>query len=275
MLLTPHIVRTHELTVDDLAPMYIGTQQNVGLTGPPPLIQPPGAEEPAAAAAPAPAQQPGAITTPTPQFLPPPPGTPTPQTAVPPPAAAPVVPPGGVPPSGGAPPATGVPPPVPTLPPATPPRDVTTPTPPTAPTAPPGSVAMITVTAPQEFRVAGGPYTVPLAVANASRLSMITLTVTFNPQVLRVRNVQEGTFMRQGGVTASFTPRIDVATGRVDIAVTRTGDQAGVSGAGLLAALLFDAVGPGNSLIQVSGVASTPEGAALPLQFTPTNVTVR
>ena len=30
----------------------------------------------------------------------------------------------------------------------------------------------------------------------------MTLTVTFNPAVLRVRNVQEGTFMRQGGVTA-------------------------------------------------------------------------
>ncbi len=39
MLMTPHIVRTHELTVEDLAPIYIGTQQNVGLTGPPPLIR--------------------------------------------------------------------------------------------------------------------------------------------------------------------------------------------------------------------------------------------
>ena len=78
MLLTPHIVRTHELTVDDLAPMYIGTQQNVGLTGPPPLIQPPAAEEPPAAQMPAP--PPGPITTPTPQFLPPPGGTPVPAT---------------------------------------------------------------------------------------------------------------------------------------------------------------------------------------------------
>ena len=83
MLLTPHIVRTHELTVDDLAPMYIGTQQNVGLTGPPPLIQPPAIEEPPPAAQ-VPAQ-PAAITTPTPQFLPPPAGTPVPATGVPPP----------------------------------------------------------------------------------------------------------------------------------------------------------------------------------------------
>jgi hypothetical protein len=123
--------------------------------------------------------------------------------------------------------------------------------------------------------VGGGPYTVPLTINNASRLSTLTLTVTFNPSVLRVRNVQDGTFMRQGGVTATFTPRIDMATGRVDIAIVRSGDQAGASGAGLLAALQFDPVNPGNSLIQVSGVASTPEGGPLPLQFSPVSVTVR
>jgi hypothetical protein len=90
-----------------------------------------------------------------------------------------------------------------------------------------------------------------------------------------VRTAQDGTFMRQGGVATSFTPRIDVATGRIDIAITRTADQAGASGAGLLAALVFDAIGPGGSVIQVSGVASTPEGAAINLQFNPVNVMVR
>jgi hypothetical protein len=126
-----------------------------------------------------------------------------------------------------------------------------------------------------EFRVAGGPYTVPVSINNASRVSLITLTVTFNPAALRVRTVQDGTFMRQGGVTATFTPRIDAAAGRVDIAVARSGDTAGASGSGLLAALLIDAVGPGNSLIQVSGVASTPEGGPVNLQFSPVTVTVR
>ncbi len=123
--------------------------------------------------------------------------------------------------------------------------------------------------------MAGGPYTVPVSINNASRVSTLTLTVTFNPNVLRVRTVQDGTFMRQGGVTTSFTPRIDAAAGRVDIAITRTADQAGASGAGLLAALLFDGVGPGNSTIQVSGVGNTPEGAAVTLQFNPVTVTVR
>jgi hypothetical protein len=116
---------------------------------------------------------------------------------------------------------------------------------------------------------------VPVSINNASRVSVLTLTVTFNPNVLRVRTAQDGTFMRQGGVAASFTPRIDAATGRVDIAITRTGDQTGASGAGLLTALLIDAVGPGSSTIQVSGVASTPEGAPVLLQFSPVTVTVR
>ena len=38
MLLTPHIVRTHEITESDLKPIYIGSQQNLGVGGPPPLI---------------------------------------------------------------------------------------------------------------------------------------------------------------------------------------------------------------------------------------------
>ncbi|MFO7694143.1 MAG: secretin N-terminal domain-containing protein, partial [Vicinamibacterales bacterium] len=42
MLLTPHIVRTHTLTMKDFAPLFVGTQSNLGMTGPPPLIQPPG-----------------------------------------------------------------------------------------------------------------------------------------------------------------------------------------------------------------------------------------
>jgi general secretion pathway protein D len=263
MLLTPHIVRTHELTVTDLAPIYMGTQQNVGLGGPPPLIQAAPVDEAPAAQMPA---QPAPITTPTPQFLPPPPGTPTPATAVPPPGTT-QPPPGAAP---GTPPPAPVPP-VGTLPPTDPaPRDPTAAAPAAA-----ASAAQIGVTAPQEMRMGGGPYTVPLSVANASRLSTISLTVTFNPAVLRVRNVQEGTFMRQGGVTAMFTPRIDAATGRVDIVVVRTGDQAGASGAGLIGALQFDAIGPGNSLIQVSGVASNPEGNAVALQFAPASVTVR
>ena len=270
MLLTPHIVRTHELTAADLAPIFIGTQSNIGLSGPPPLI--------------APGDLPAVGTPPTGAGVAP--GVPAPGVPRPPvsgePGAQPVnrpAPPGtsAVPtPIGPIPPVT--PPVTPPTEPVTPPRDPTAP--PTAtPTAPgvgqPTPAQIIITPSGTEFRVAGGPYIAPLSINNASRLSTLSVTVTFNPAVLRVRTVQEGTFMGQGGTKSSFNQRIDAIAGRVDIVVTRTGDQTGASGAGLLASLLFDAVGPGNSLIQVSGVATAPDGSPLPLQFSPVTVTVR
>ena len=47
MLLTPHIIRTDEITEDDLKPIYIGSQQNLGVGGPPPLIAPQPEPDPA------------------------------------------------------------------------------------------------------------------------------------------------------------------------------------------------------------------------------------
>jgi len=137
-------------------------------------------------------------------------------------------------------------------------------------------VAQIIVTPPgTEFRVGAGPYTVPISINGASRVSVITLTLTYNPAVLRVRQVQEGTFLRQGGATTTFTESTDAAAGRVDIAITRSDDVAGASGAGLLAAVLFEPVAAGQSPVMPSGVATNPDGAQVRLQFSPITVNVR
>jgi len=65
MLLTPRIVRTHELTPQDVGPLRIGTQANLGLSGPPPLLgQPPDAAPPAPLGAAAPAPQPQPVVQP-------------------------------------------------------------------------------------------------------------------------------------------------------------------------------------------------------------------
>ena len=288
MLLTPRIIRTHELTAEDLAPIFIGTQSNVSLGGPPPLIAPPPtAETPPATgtetvpAVPTVAGRTGAQ-------LPPvaaPAGTQSPNPPIPlggvpkPGIQPPVTPPAApTPPAGTVPPAGDTVPPAGTVPPVTaPPRDPNAPLPavPGAPGTTTTPAQIIITPAGSEFRVAGGPYLTPISINNASRLSTLSLTVTYNPAVVRVRNVQEGTFMRQGGTTASFTPKIDNAAGRVDITVARTGDQIGASGAGLIGSLFFDAVAPGSSMIQVSGVATGPDGAPVQVQFSPVTVTVR
>src|SRR5206468_1618476 len=164
-----------------------------------------------------------------------------------------------------APPVQGVPPqgvPVPSVPQSGPPGLVTTPPPQAPPTptpapggpqtqaaaTPPGPAAQVTVTAPSgEVRVAGGPYMVPVFISGASRVSTITVTVSFNPAALRVRTIQEGSFLRQGGTPATFTNKVDATIGRVDLTFVRTGDTVGASGQGLLAGIMFDAVGTGSS----------------------------
>ncbi len=316
MLITPHIVRGHNLTAEDLGSIYIGTQANIGLTGPPQLIAPqPQQEPPAAPAAPQPGAtgitpggvpgppvgSPGGVQPTNPpvpagtQLRPGPPATSTqpaatqPNPGAPPPAVAaapagaPVTPPApgqpatGVPPTG--PPATGQP--ATGLPatgkPATglPARDVPPGTPPPAGASPAGAPAsaQIIVTAPPAMQVAGPAYTIPISINNATRVSTISLSVTYNPAVLKVRTTQDGTFMRQGNVVASFMPR--PSAGRVDITIARANDQTGASGTGLLAALLFDAIAPGTSPITVSGVANAPDGSPITLTFTPVTVTVR
>jgi len=99
--------------------------------------------------------------------------------------------------------------------------------------------------------------------------------VTYNPAVVRVRTVQEGSFMRSGGVQAAFTSSQSDG-GRVDIAVVRPNDATGVAGTGLLSALLFDTVGPGPANLSVTGTGSAPGGGSLALQFAPTpTVTVK
>lgn len=116
----------------------------------------------------------------------------------------------------------------------------------------------------------------PVSISGASRVSSLSLTITFNPAVLRVRTVQEGSFMRSGGIQAAFTQQVDAVTGRIDIAIIRPGDTTGVAGTGLLAAVLFDSVGAGVANLAVTGSGSLPGGAPLALQFAPVPVvTVR
>ena len=280
MLLTPHIIRTHEITEADLQPIYIGSQQNLGLGGPPPLIALPrrpagrrrrrrrcrrrrsavasgrgaagsasrrvsrlpagrdrsagndagaGNRRRSAAAQPPPAPQP--------QPQPPPPAAP----AQPPPAhAAAAAAADGRRAHGAAPSRSR--------------RRVSE------------RRRCIIVAAGPTFRVGGGPYTVPISIANVSRLSTVTLTLTYDPALLRVRACRRAASCARAARTRRSRSRS--RRDRVDITIARAADATGASGTGLLAAVLFDAVAPGRVTLTLSGTGTgpggTPMGAAVP-----------
>ncbi len=265
-LLTPRLVRTSEISQANLDPIYIGSQQNLGLTGAPPLI----ATDPTAATPPESAPvTPGAAGAQ-------PVGAPSPQTG--PVTGQPSVLPPATPPAPAAPAAPAPAAAAPVAPaeqaPAAPAPSAAAPAP--APATPPSPTARLAITTPgPQFAVGGGPYTVPITIAGAQRVSTISVSVTYNPSVLRVRTVQPGTFMAQGGVTPTFTQQSDPGAGRVDITVLRPGDQVGASGTGLIATLVFEAIAPGQSAITPAGVAANPEQGSVGLQLVPASVTVR
>src|SRR5215468_5600988 len=292
MLLTPHIVRGPEITEADLRPIFIGSQQNLALGGQPPLLAP--TPTAAAPAAPAAAGTNPAIGQSTPRgtIAVPPGATPIPGTVVvpnPPPTTPPPAPFAAPPPVVQPPPQSATPP---QLSPqasqaAAPPASASTP-PPTAPAAapagqgsdPPSStspgfgVAQVIVSPPAGvLRVGQGPYNIPISVTGAQRLSTVTLTLTFDSRFLRVRTVQEGSFLRSGGVNVTFSQQVN--GNRIDITISRSADATGVSGTGLLAAILFDAVAPGTATLSISGSATGPGNTAMGLQFRPVTVTVQ
>jgi type II secretory pathway component GspD/PulD (secretin) len=296
MLLTPHIVRTHEVTEGDLKPIYIGTGANPNLSGAPPLIGQP-STPPAAEAAP-PSPPPGAAVAPKPgAAVAPQPGAAVPGMPVTPPAPTAAV---GAAKPGVAVPTPGAGQPAPSQP-AQPPAGAQTPPqpavvgapqpgvqPPAQPSAtPPGAaaagapvpgpnVAQVLVASPSsEMRVGGGPYTVVISISDASRVSTVSFSLMFNPSLLRVRGVNQGSFMSQGGQQVGFAQQVDSAAGRVDVTLTRTGDTVGASGAGSLAVVLFDAVAAGSVTLNVNGVATAPGGAPITLNVTPATVAVR
>jgi hypothetical protein len=123
--------------------------------------------------------------------------------------------------------------------------------------------------------VAGGPYPVPVLVTGATRMSTVTLALRFDPKVLRIRLVQEGSFLRQSAGTVTFVQQVDAVAGRVDIVITRVNDATGVSGDGMLATVVFDAVGAGQSQLGLGGVVTAPGGAPVPVQFGTASVTVK
>jgi general secretion pathway protein D len=244
MIITPRIIRSHELRPQDLAPIYVGTSTNFGATRVPSLI---GAD---ASGAPPTVGLTGAV--PAGALQPTPPGG-----AQPPPAA-------------GTKPTTGAEvPPVGTKPNVVPIQPVGE----TGPPATPSGPAQLTATVGGEQQANGPPFTVPLTFMNVKDVNMVSVTVTYNPAVVQATSVAQGTFMSKGGVQPAYVPKIDGQTGRVEIAMARP--SGGSSGTGLLASIQFRPVAAGTSPITLTAVINGPDGKPITIQTVPATVVVK
>tara|TARA_B100001123_G_scaffold441920_1_gene584251 strand:- start:20037 stop:22301 length:2265 start_codon:yes stop_codon:yes gene_type:complete len=214
MLLTPRIVRTHELTQEDVSPIFIGTQRNIGLSGPPPLIDVDAGSRLAE-------------------------GLLRPEVAT-----------GSV--------------------------DSTVSVLPDHQVGGQFSqMSLIQIASPDHpLRAGAGSHSFPISIMGASDLTTLTLSLDYDPSRLRVRTVQEGSFMRQGGAEVVFAQQADTDEGRLDLALTRTDDVLGASGSGIIAGVLFEALESGETTLNLSGFGLTGSGSPASVEFGSTTLTV-
>lgn len=118
---------------------------------------------------------------------------------------------------------------------------------------------------------AGEQFTAVLNVTAPEALKGLPLLLGYDAQSLQVVNVQEGSFLKQGNATTTFSHRIDAAQGRVFVAAVRQAASAsdtGVNGSGSVVAVTFKALKAGTAprlrLLSVSPEPAPAVPAALP-----------
>ena len=131
------------------------------------------------------------------------------------------------------------------------------------------------MTMPSPMQGGGGPYTAPLQISGVSELGSIRIAITYDPKVLKARQVTQGTMLSSGGVATTFTPTINDTAGRVEILIGRPAGAPGVSGAGFVGAVVFDALAAGPANLTMTVSALTPGAQPIQVMIGPLSVVVR
>ncbi|HEY6898241.1 MAG TPA: secretin N-terminal domain-containing protein [Rhodocyclaceae bacterium] len=115
---------------------------------------------------------------------------------------------------------------------------------------------------------AGEQFSVVLRMTSADPITGLPLLIGFDPAVLQAAVVQEGEFMKQGGMQTNFSQRIDPAQGRVFVASVRQdpgGTDKGANGTGPVVTLGFKALKAGPARISLLSATPEPGNGASPI----------
>ena len=162
---------------------------------------------------------------------------------------------------------------VPPLPPpaiSPPPPAISSPTPGPAPRGP----VSILFSPPTASVAVGDQVAVVLLAGGARGLSAGEITITYDEDVLRLFDVQPGAFLSIDGKSVTFTPTFN--PGSVTIAFAREQDTTGLRGSGHLVRLGFEVLAESPPrVVSAHGSLRDPTGASLPASFASLRIEVR
>jgi general secretion pathway protein D len=116
---------------------------------------------------------------------------------------------------------------------------------------PPGS-ASFSFDPPAVAQPPGSTFTVNVLVAGAQNAYSVPLQVTYDPKLLQVVNVSNGSFLSQDGQAVALVHRDDETTGTLQITATRPPGASGISGQGTVVTLTFMAKSAGQTSLAIS-----------------------
>ena len=130
---------------------------------------------------------------------------------------------------------------------------------------------------PGNFEITEGrEFRVSVVVQSAEEISSMTLNLSFNPQVLELKQVVQGSIATRLGQDVPFLQNIDNSSGTCTIGFSSTDVARGFKGSGRVASLVFESIAKGDSPLSFSSVsANSPTGAAIQFETPEGRVRVR
>jgi general secretion pathway protein D len=131
------------------------------------------------------------------------------------------------------------------------------------------SPANFEITEGREFRVS-------VVVQSAEEIGSMTINLSFNPQVLELKQVVQGAISNRVGGDVPFLQNIDNSAGMCTIGFSSTDVARGFKGSGRVASLVFESIAKGDSPLSFSSVtANSPTGQPIQLETEEGRVRVR
>jgi general secretion pathway protein D len=122
----------------------------------------------------------------------------------------------------------------------------------------------------------GSTFTVNVLLNGAQNVYSVPLQVSYDPKILQVANVSNGTLLSQDGQAVALVHRDDDSAGTLQVTATRPPGASGISGQGPVVTLTFVAKAAGQSSLTISkGGARDPAMQALPVAGATATVTIQ
>jgi general secretion pathway protein D len=137
-----------------------------------------------------------------------------------------------------------------------------------------GSQASFAFDPPSSVQRVGSTFTVNVVLSGAQNVYAVPLQLSYDPKLLAVANVSNGSLLSQDGQIVTITHRED--DGTMQVTATRPPGTSGISGQGAVVTLTFLAKAPGQGSVTIAkGGARDPAMQVLPVAGASAAITIQ